>query len=216
MRVSGGCVSLAFAAALVLHVWKDRRVLSRREWLAAAALIPISAWGQIATTAYHGYRFIDPFIYAHAHAQFFKHQPHLWHVFLPEANWMLASVRQSPHEFLVAAVMGLWFALGHRGLARFSAPGRTYLYVQFLSTLAVSFYGSAELHYAGLTRYTLVMFGGFFAMASVLKRRPIALLMWIGLSSYHYWTADLPLFLSHGEPDHMHDGEMDRPTWPRD
>jgi hypothetical protein len=213
MRVSGGAASLAFAAALLLHAW-DEEELSLVDWVKTVILLPLCAWGQLTMMVYDAWRFGDPFIYAHAHAQAFTHEPRLWHLFLPKVAWIEGSMSSGVHEILFAAVMAFWFAFGHRdGLRRFSRPAQLYVYVQFVVTMAVSLYGSAELNYTGLTRYTLAMFGGFFAMGAVLKRRPLALAVWLGLSTYHYWNVDLCYFLSHQQPTGMaqcHVNEDDR------
>jgi hypothetical protein len=200
MRVSGSCASIAFAAALLLDAW-DKEELSLKEWIVTLVLLPLCAWGQLGMMVFDWWRFQDPFVYSHAHAAAFAHEPHLWHLFFPKIMWIEASMSSGVHEILFAALMALWFALGHReGLGRFSRPGQLYAYVQFVSTLALSLYGSAELNYQGMTRYTLVLFAGFFAMAAVLRRRPLALVLWMGLSSYHYWNVDLCYYLSQSLP----------------
>jgi hypothetical protein len=200
MRVSGGCASLAFAAALLLHAW-DEEELSAKDWLITVFLLPLCAWGQLFMMAFDWWRFSDPFIYSHAHAQAFMHEPQLWHLFLPRIAWIEGSMSSGVHEILFAALMALWFLLGHReALGRFTRPGQLYAYLQFISTLLLSLYGSAELNYQGMTRYTLVLFGGFFAMAAVMRRRPLALALWMGLSAYHYWNVDLCYYLSQSQP----------------
>jgi hypothetical protein len=200
MRVSGGCASIAFAAALLLYAW-DTKSRSAKLWIATALYLPLSAWGQITMMVYDGLRFQDPFVYQHAHAQAFGHEPHFWHLYAPRVAWIEASMNSGVHEILFAVVMVFWLGFGYReGLRGFSRPGRLYAYVQFFSTLAVSLYGSAELNYAGFTRYTLAMFAGFFAMGAVLKRRPLALAVWAAVSLYHYWNVDLCYYESQTQP----------------
>jgi hypothetical protein len=200
MRVSGGCASIAFAAALLLRAW-DAEELTAKQWVATVICLPLSAWGQLSMMAYDQWRFQDPFIYQHAHAQAFGHEPHLWHLYAPRVAWIEGSMNGGVHEILFAAVMVFWLAFGYReGLGKFSRPGQLYATVQFYATLAVSLYGSAELNYAGLTRYTLAMFAGFFAMGAVLKSRPIALVLWMAVSCYHYWNVDLCYYESHTQP----------------
>ena len=215
LRVSGVCASVAFAVALIVcaHEERPRTV---RKGVGLALLLPLSAWGQLGLWLFDAWRYSDPFVYQHAHAQLFHHEPQVWHLVAPKLEWIEASMSDGVHEIAVAAAMALWFAIGHRGgLRGLSRPGRAYVYVQFLSTLTLCLYGTAELHYVGLTRYTLAMFGGFFAMGAILGRRPIALALWTALSLWHYWTADSPFFLSHGAQDHIRDGEVERPSWPR-
>jgi hypothetical protein len=100
----------------------------------------------------------------------------------------------------VGAIVLLWFALGHReGLRGFSKRGQIYWYVQFLAVMLISLYGSAEIAYTGMTRYTLLAFGAFFAMAGVLRNKPLALGAWCLISGWHYWHSDLCYFEQHSQ-----------------
>jgi hypothetical protein len=205
VRVTGVSASVGFVAALLVWAW-DEEELSPKEWLRTVALIPLSAWGLLSMMLYQWWRFRDPFIYAHAHAQAFEHTPRLAHLFWPEPAWIMRSLGSGVQDVAVAALMTLWFALGHRGgLGKFSRSSQVYWYAEFLVALCLPLYGSAELGYGGVTRYMLMLFGAFFAMASILKNKPVALAVWCTISLWHYWHSDLCFF-----EQHMQIGGMDQ------
>jgi hypothetical protein len=203
MRVSGACASVAFVAALLMKAW-DSEELSVKDWLKVVVLMPLSAWGLLTMMGYDWWRFSDPLIYMHAHAQAFAHDPKLWHIFWPDPAWVVRSMGAGVHDVAIAALMALWFALGHReGLRGFSRPGQAFLYVHTVVAFCLPIYGTAELGYTGVTRYLFLLFGVFFSMAAVLKRRPIALFVWCALSGWHYWNADLCYYISHAQNQDM-------------
>jgi hypothetical protein len=205
MRITGLCAPVAYVCAIHLWAW-DQDKLTVKQGLRTVLSVPLSAWGILTMMAYQWWRFNDPLIYAHAHSQMFEHEPRLWHLFWPDAAWIVKSMRSGVHEVAVAAIMALWFALGHRqGLRRFSRPGQVYLYVQFLVAFCLPLYGSAQLGYTGVTRYMLTLFGAFFAMGALLKDKPLALLVWCTMSGWNYWHTDLCYF-----EQHLEDGGMDR------
>jgi hypothetical protein len=199
MRVTGICAPLAFSSALVFWAWKET-ALTGKQRLKVAALIPLSAWGVLLMMGYQWWRFDDPFIYKHAHAQAFGHDPKLWHLFWPEPAWINKSMAGGVHDVAIAAIMALWFALGHReGLSGFSRRGQVFWYVQFLVAFCLPLYGSAELGYTGVTRYMLMLFGAFFSIAALVRNKPLALGVWCVISGWHYWHSDLCFFEQHSQ-----------------
>jgi hypothetical protein len=155
---------------------------------------------------YDWWRFDDPLIYSHAHQQAFGHDPQLSHLFWPDAAWVRKGLtgEGEVHDLVLVSAMILWFALGHReGLRGFSRLGRAYWYVQFVVALGVPLYGSAQLGYGGMTRYTLMLFGAFFSMAAILRKRPLALAFWSAASLWLYWNSDLCFYEQHSQPGGM-------------
>jgi hypothetical protein len=203
MRITGFCATAAYAFAILLWAW-DEDELSVKDWIKVAVIIPLSAWGVLTMMIFDWWRFNDSLIYAHAHEQAFGHDPQAWHILWPDPSWVVKSMASPVHDVVLVAVMTLWFALGHReGLQGFSRLGKAYWYVQFIVALCLPLYGSAQLGYGGMTRYTLMLFGAFFAMSAILKRRPLALSFWCGMSLWHYWNADLCFFEQHSQPGGM-------------
>jgi hypothetical protein len=200
MRITGLCAPLAYTCAVLYWIWTEEG-LPLKVWLRTLLIVPpLSAWGILLMMAYEWWRFRDPFIYAHAHAQLFEHKPELWHLFWPDAAWIVKSMGSGVHDVGIAAILGLFFALGHRpGLRGFSRAGQVYWYVQFVVAFCLPLYGSAQLGYTGVTRYMLALFGAFFAMGAVLKNKPVALVVWCAISGWHYWYADLCYFEQHGQ-----------------
>jgi hypothetical protein len=200
LRVTGLSAPVAFACGLLVWAW-DQDHLSPKEWIRTAVAVPLSAWGTIAMMVYQWCKYDDPLIYLHAHSQGFGHNPKLWHIVRPEAAWIVKSMASGVHEVAVLAIVVLWFALGHReGLGGFSKRGQVFWYVQFLVVIVISSYGTAEIGYTGMTRYTLLAFGAFFAMAGVLKNKPLALGTWCLISGWHYWHSDLCYFEQQSQP----------------
>jgi hypothetical protein len=203
IRITGGSASLAFAFAILVWAW-DREELDRKDWFKVALLLPLSAWGVLGMMAYDWWRFNDPLIYAHGHEQSFNHDPHLWHILFPDPSWVTKSITSQVHDIVLVVAMVLWFALGHReGLRGFSRRSQAFWYVQFLVALCVPLYGSAELGYGGMTRYTFMLFPAFFAMSGLMKHKPLALSVWCAVSLWHYWNADLCYFEQHTQPGGM-------------
>lgn len=200
MRINGLCAPVAYTCALLICLWDEEKLTVRR-WVRTIIAIPLSGWGVLTMMSYQWLRFSDPFIYAHAHQQAFDHKPKFWDLFSPDPSWIIKSMTAGLHDIAVAALMALWFALGHReGLRGFTRPGQTYWYVQFLVALCLPLYASAGLGYAGVTRYMFMLFGSFFAMSAILKNKPIALSLWCVISGWHYWHTDLCAFEQHLQP----------------
>lgn len=199
MRINGVCVSMAYALALAVETYL-RRPQSALAWTRRVGEMLLAGWGQILLSSYYWYRFNDPLVYSHAHQRAFGHAPRLRNAFLPDWTWIYGSLREM-HEVLYLFAATLMFALGHRAATRrFSPGGATFIYAHFILTFFVLVYGSADIFYAGSTRYTLVLVGGFFAAAMVLKRQPAALLLCIIANLWHYWFVDMCFYVYHFQP----------------
>jgi hypothetical protein len=203
MRVNGFCASMAYGLALVVETWHHRppRVWG---WVRRAGEAVLAGWGQFGLSLYYWYKFNDPMVYARAHQRAFGHAPRLRDIFLPDWTWIYGSLREM-HEVIYLFAAVLMFALGHRRATRgFSPAGRTYIYAQFIATFLVIVYGSADIFYAGTTRYTLVLFGGFFAAGMVLKRHGWALLVCVAANLWHYWFVEMCFYAFHNQPGAFH------------
>ncbi len=113
-------------------------------------------------------------------------------MFFPAVDWVRRSFHEYVHDVAIAALTLLVFALGHReGLRGFSRPSQAYWYFQFAGALFIAIYGSAQLGYPGVSRYTLMLTPAFFALAALMKRKPAAIAVWCILMGWHYYNADL-------------------------
>jgi hypothetical protein len=202
MRVTGIATGAACAAAIAAQTWVDRPT-ERREWLTRGAAMALCAWGAVALMAYHQVRFGDAFAYLHAHSKAFKHEPSLMNLLQPRAAWLVHSMEQPLHEgvWLVGAL--LWFLLGHRAaLRRFRVPEQAFWYALFLGTVGIAAYGQVAIWFQGMNRYLLLALPLFFAMAALLRSRPLALAFWLTVSVWHYWQVDICTYTG-GPGDHV-------------
>jgi len=191
MRITALATGLAYAAALIaLTIWERPQAVAARVRRGAELLL--SGWGVLALLGYYWVRFGDPFIYLHAHSQAFKHEASLAALFPPAAEKVAASLAHPLHEGVWLAAALLWFGLGHKpALARFAPVERVFLYALFFGCVGIAAYGSVGLAFAGMTRYLLLCLPLYFAIAALTARKPIVLALWLALSSWHYWNADL-------------------------
>jgi hypothetical protein len=191
MRVTAMATGLAYAAALIALtlVERPREVRAR---LRRGAELVLSGWGILALAGYYWVRFGDPLIYARAHAQSFKHEASLAMTVAPGAEKIALSLSHPLHEGVWLAAALLWFGLGHKpALAQFARAERVFLYALFATVVGIAAYGSAGLAFAGMNRYLLLCVPLFFAIAALTARKPFVLVLWLALSSWHYWNADL-------------------------
>jgi hypothetical protein len=202
MRITGVATGAACAAAIAAQTWLDRPT-ERREWLSRGAAVALCAWGAAALMAYHAVRFGDPLAYVHTHSQGFHHDPTLKNILQPKPEWLIHSMEQPLHEgvWLVGAL--LWFLLGHRrALRRFPAPEQAYWYALFAVTVGIAAVGQVAIWFQGMNRYLLLALPLFFAMASLLRPRPLALAFWLIVSVWHYWQVDICTYTG-GPGDHV-------------
>jgi hypothetical protein len=192
IRITGVAIGMAFAAALVVDLLRER---PRRAWpwIRGALLGALCVWGQLALMAYHAHRFGDPLTYIHAHGQLFHHDhPGIGALFPPDPDKIAAALDWPLHEGLWLAAALLWFALGHReALRRFLLPEQAFWYVTFLATVGIATVGMMPINLAGMSRYLLLALPMFFAMGAVMRHRPMLALVWIAFSAWHYWNIDI-------------------------
>jgi hypothetical protein len=191
MRITALATGLAYAAALVaLTIWERPQAVAAR--VRRAAELVLSGWGILALAGYYWIRFGDPLIYLHAHSQSFKHEASLGALFPPAAEKIALSLAHPLHEGVWLAAALLWFGLGHKpALARFAPVERVFLYALFAACVGIAAYGSVGLGFAGMTRYLLLCLPLFFAIAALTAPQPVVLALWLAISGWHYWNADL-------------------------
>ena len=191
VRITGIAIGLACAVGLLVDLCRARpRPLAA--WVRTGFLMILCVWGELVLMGYHAYRFGDPLTYIHAHGLLFKHDPSLSAVLWPDPLWLVQAIEYPLHEALWWAAALLWFALGHReALARFPPAERAFWYVAYLATMGIVTVGMLPIALAGASRYLLLAFPMFFAMASVMRRRPLLLAIWLAMSAWHYWNVDL-------------------------
>ncbi len=204
MRISGVATGFAFCAALLVVTWRDGRA-RKATWVGRALLLPLSGWGIIGLMTYYAWRFGDPLIYSHAHARAYHHTIAFTRALIPDGRLLLQSIWAEPNDGLFLAAALLWFALGHRaGLARFSVEAQVFWYTLFFGIVGISVIGSADLAYAGNTRYMLLVLPLFFAMAALMRRKPVLLGLWLLMSTAHYYNGSLCVYVGQNNPQLDH------------
>lgn len=204
IRISGVATGFAFCAAILVMTLREHP-RPRWVWAWRAALMAVSGWGIIALLAYFWHRFGDPLIYAHAHERAFRHHASLVKVFIPDGRLLIQSIWAEPHEGVILAAALLWFALGHRkGLVGFPVEGKAFFYVLFFGIVGVCMYGSVEYAYGGNSRYMLTVLPLFFAMAGIMRRRPVVLVLWLFMSVMHYYHGNMCFYVGQNHPDRLH------------
>jgi len=199
MRVSGASTSLAYGLALLYETYRNRPP-DFGAWLKRGFACVVAGWGLLAIMGYFYYRWKDPFLYMHAHSQSFGHSPSITHLFLPKSEWIYRSMSSVAHEIVFVFAAVIWFLLGHKkALQKVSGPGRVYIYVQWAGTLGISMFGTAEMAYIGMARYSLLAFGTFFAIGAFLQNRPLVLALWLTATSWHYYNVSLCYYSQHGQ-----------------
>lgn len=204
VRISGVATGFAFCAALLVLTLREHP-RPRCVWLWRAALMAVSGWGIMALMAYYWHRFGDPLIYAHAHERAFRHHPSLTKIFIPDGRLLIQSIWAEPNEGVILAAGLLWFALGHRkGLVGFAVEGQAFFYVLFFGIVGICMYGSVEYAYGGNSRYLITVLPLFFAMAGMMRRRPVVLALWLFMSVMHYYHGNLCFYVGQNHPERLH------------
>jgi hypothetical protein len=204
LRITGVATSAACALAIAAETWLDRPT-ERRVWLQRGAAALLSFWGMAALMAYHQARFGDALAYVHAHSRAFHHDPSLMTFLQPRPEWLIHAMEQPLHEgvWFVAGV--LWFLLGHRAsMRKFRLPEQAFWYALFAVTVGVAGVGQIAIWFQGMNRYLLLALPLFFAMAALLRTRPLALAFWLLVSTWHYWQVDICTYTG-GPGDHVLD-----------
>jgi hypothetical protein len=199
LRISGVGASAAFALAVLATCWTDPPRTSR-PWLGRlgrAALIPLSAWGAIALSAYFWAQFHDPLLYIHAHQASHGHKgtPSVLLQFKPE--WVIHAMDGTEHDLIWAGALLFAILVGHRaGLRRFSVPAQVYAYGVAAFVYVMSVIGTIDLFcMLGLSRYVLCVFTGFLCIGALLKGRPVALATLLFACAWHSREVDLCYYL---------------------
>jgi hypothetical protein len=191
MRITGVATAAACAAALLFQAWSERPLDSRARARWALAIV-LSGWGAFAIAGYHAYRFGDALAYVHAHSKSFRHDPSIAAFLNPRPEWLIHSMEQPLHEGVWLVLGVLWFLLGHReAMSRFPRPERAFWYVLWIGVVGIAAVGQVAIWFQGMNRYLLLALPMFFAMACLLRPRPLALVFWLLVSSWHYWNVDI-------------------------
>jgi hypothetical protein len=203
VRITGVAIGLAFAAGLLVELLRERP-RSLWPWARAAVLALLCGWGQLALMAYQAHRFGDPLTYIHAHGLLFKHEhASLGALFPPDPDKIVQSMDFPLHEGLWLAAALLWFVHGHReALRRFPVEQQVFWYVTYFATVGIATVGMMPLSLAGMSRYLLLALPMFFAMAAAMRPRPLLAMLWLAMTSWHYWNVDICTYTG-GMGDHV-------------
>lgn len=190
MRITGVATAAACAAALAVEIARDRPA-DRRGWFRAGATVALCGWGALAIAGYHQHRFGDALAYIHTHGKAFKHASLLANLLHPRTEWLIHAIEQPLHEGIWLVGGLLWFLLGHRqALRRFSLSEQAFWYTLFVGVVGIAGVGQLAIWFQGMNRYLLLALPMFFAMAAVLRSRPLALAFWLFVSGWHYWHVE--------------------------
>jgi hypothetical protein len=203
IRITGIAIGFAFAAGLLVELLRERP-RSVWPWLRAALLALVGVSGQLALMAYHAHRFGDPLTYIHAHGLLFHHEHvGLGALFPPDPDRVEQSIDYPLHEGLWLAAALLWFVQGHReALRRFPAEEQAFWYVTYIATVGIATVGMMPMALAGMSRYLLLALPMFFAMAAVMRPRPLLALLWLAMTAWHFWNIDICTYTG-GMGDHV-------------
>jgi hypothetical protein len=204
IRISGVATGFAYCAGLLVLTLREPP-RERAGWVWRGALMAVSGWGIIALMAYYRHRFGDALIYAHAHERAFNHHPSLAKILIPDGRLLMQSIWAEPNEGVILAAGLLWFALGHRkGLVGFPLEGKAFFYVLFFGIVGICMYGSVEYAYGGNSRYMVTVLPIFFAMAGMMRRRPVVLALWLFMSVMHYYHGNICFYVGQNHPERLH------------
>jgi hypothetical protein len=192
IRVTGVALGAAYAIGLLVELLQQQRPRPPRAWLRLVLLGLLCGWGELALMVVHTVLFRDPLAYIHAHGAAFKHNPSLGSLLWPNPEWFVEAIDYPLHEALWWAAALFWYLLGRREvLARLPPAQRAFFDVTFWGTIGIATAGMLPIALAGMSRYLLLAFPLFFAMAAVMRRRPAVLAIWLAMSVWHYWNIDL-------------------------
>jgi hypothetical protein len=204
IRITGVATGFAFCAALLVATLRDHP-RPGVAWIKSALLMALSGWGIVALMTYYGFRFGDPLIYAHSHEQAFQHSVGLWKTLFPDGRVLIQSIWAEPNDGIFLAAALLWFALGHReGLSRFSLEGQVFWYTLYFAIVGISMVGSVDYAFGGSCRFMLTVLPLFFAMAAIMRKKPVVLALWLFMSTAHYYNGSLCFYESQRHPDRLH------------
>jgi hypothetical protein len=197
IRVTGGAIGAGYGLALVVHALIDRTERRLVRWGRVVLAAPLCGWGQLAIFGYFWKNYKDPFLYTREHSQVYGHSIEILDALWPKPAVVMRALTMGMHEGLFV-FLGLFFlALGARAaMSGFTTVERVYWYATSSLVLAVGLIGTAGLAFAGMNRYLLVVLPLFFSMATVLRRRYVALAVWSVFSMWHYWNVDLCIFIA--------------------
>ena len=204
IRISGVATGFAYCAGILVLTLAELPA-RRWVWVWRGVLMVVSGWGIIALLLYYQHRFGDPLIYAHAHERAFSHHASLVKIFIPDGKLLIQSIWAEPNEGVILAAALLWFALGHRaGLVGFPVEGKAFFYVLFFGIVGICMYGSVEYAYGGNSRYMVTVLPIFFAMAAVMRRRPVVLALWLFMSVMHAYHGNMCFYIGQNHPERLH------------
>lgn len=72
----------------------------------------------------------------------------------------------------------------------------------YLATVGIATVGMMPMALAGMSRYLLLALPMFFAMAAVMRPRPLLALIWLAMSAWHFWNIDICTYTG-GMGDHV-------------
>jgi hypothetical protein len=197
MRVSGAATSAAFGIALIASVLVDRPT-GWLEWTRRGVATLLSGWGLFAIVVYFGLKYSDPLLYFHSHSAAYKYLDVAASALSPEFVYRTLETPMRPGIWMAFCL--LWMALGlRRALSGFEPMTRTFAWSFTLVGTSLPLLGSSRTAFLGMNRYWLLVFPLFWAMAVVLKHRPVAALLWIAICAWAYWNVDLCVYICQGD-----------------
>jgi hypothetical protein len=204
VRISGVAVGVAYAAGLLVLTLREHP-RPRPVWAWRGALALLAGWGLLGLMAYYQHRWGDPWMYLHAHGRSYRHHANLLGILVPDGRMLIQSIWAEPNDGIILAAALLWFALGHRkALVGFPVEGQAFFYVLFFAVVGISMMGSVDNAYAGNSRYMITVLPLFFAMAGVMRGRPVLLALWLFMSAAHAYNGAMCYYVGQNHWDRLH------------
>jgi hypothetical protein len=196
MRLSGVAAEAGCLLALVLSAWVDPP-RSTWAWLRRGAAVPVAAWGSLAVSGYHTWRFGDPLLYLHGHRASFRHEGGFELLLHPRTESLVHGMDNIVHDLVWAGALLLLFLMGHRqALRKFVPPAQLYAYALIAIVYCVSAAGSMDLfNLLGMSRYVFVAAPAFLALGALFSSRPLALGAWLLATSWHLREVDRCVYM---------------------
>lgn len=203
VRVSGVAAGAAVGFALLVSLVVDRPQ-TPWAWGSRLAAMPLVGWGLAVMTAFYARRYSDPLLYFHSHEQAYRYleTPLIADRLKPEA--IFKTLSQPSHEgvWLVVCVVVLAAGMG-RAMRGFQPIERAFWSGLVTFALFVGAGGSWRLGFLGMNRYWLMVVPLFFALAVLLRRKPVAAAIWVAVCAWNYWNVEACDFVAQRDSAHI-------------
>ena len=190
---AGFTLGLCFAAVYV--AWRRRREKAEKWWWPLTA-IPLSGWGMAMQMLVLKIMVGTAFAYLRARHAFGDYNDYSR---LVDPEFLLRGfTAQHMDSVMLIGSIGIVALMGRELFRRLRAEELIYLFVAAVFCLVFSI---AALHeYWGLNRYFLLCIPVFLCGGLMMRKHPVAFVLWLLLCAMIYWHVELCSYISHGNP----------------